>query len=265
MDLKIVAVCIVLSCGALIVEARTVFSSRYSSPFRHEHQNSLSPLPFNNGDGRPDLKKDWVKAHHELGGTTTVVAGSRLELQCDAVGGPMPQVEWFKRRLAVTRGLEEDNKIRGFGLGKVVTRYIVDCVTPEHEGEYSCQAVSGGKRFATESSLVVVEGAESELLNSGDCPTQVAPRFIMFSPMTLQDIGNNVRVPCRAHGLPRPRIFWTKDGKLVENPRFKFHEEGDMEIESIQWEDMGTYTCVAENPLGKESTSTFIYPMSTKE
>uniref|UniRef100_A0A0K8SX42 Ig-like domain-containing protein n=1 Tax=Lygus hesperus TaxID=30085 RepID=A0A0K8SX42_LYGHE len=264
MDLKIVAVCIVLSCGALIVEARTVFSSRYSSPFRHEHQNSLSPLPFNNGDGRPDLKKDWVKAHHELGGTT-VVAGSRLELQCDAVGGPMPQVEWFKRRLAVTRGLEEDNKIRGFGLGKVVTRYIVDCVTPEHEGEYSCQAVSGGKRFATESSLVVVEGAESELLNSGDCPTQVAPRFIMFSPMTLQDIGNNVRVPCRAHGLPRPRIFWTKDGKLVENPRFKFHEEGDMEIESIQWEDMGTYTCVAENPLGKESTSTFIYPMSTKE
>lgn len=56
------------------------------------------------------------------------------------------------------QGLEEDNKIRGFGLGKVVTRYIVDCVTPQHEGEYSCHAVSGGKQTTTDSTVVVVEG-----------------------------------------------------------------------------------------------------------
>ncbi|CAB0020126.1 unnamed protein product [Nesidiocoris tenuis] len=85
----------------------------------------------------------------------------------------------------------------------------------------------------------------------------------MFTSMTLQDIGNNVRVPCRAHGLPRPRVYWTKDGVLVNKPRFVFHENGDMEISNLQWADMGTYTCVAENSLGKESTSTFIYPMKT--
>ncbi|CAB0020127.1 unnamed protein product [Nesidiocoris tenuis] len=86
----------------------------------------------------------------------------------------------------------------------------------------------------------------------------------MFTSMTLQDIGNNVRVPCRAHGLPRPRVYWTKDGVLVNKPRFVFHENGDMEISNLQWADMGTYTCVAENSLGKESTSTFIYPMKTR-
>ncbi|BET02803.1 IGc2 [Nesidiocoris tenuis] len=220
-------------------------------------------IPMIGLKGNVDLKKDWVRAHHTHGGTKTVVSGSRLELECDSVGGPMPEVEWWKGHIPITQGLQEDNKIKGFGLGKVVSRYIVDCAAPEDEGKYTCKAYAGGESIATPPTLVVVEGAESALLNTGACPTQVAPRFTMFTSMTLQDIGNNVRVPCRAHGLPRPRVYWTKDGVLVNKPRFVFHENGDMEISNLQWADMGTYTCVAENSLGKESTSTFIYPMKT--
>ncbi|CAB0020114.1 unnamed protein product, partial [Nesidiocoris tenuis] len=56
------------------------------------------------------------------------------------------------------QGLQEDNKIKGFGLGKVVSRYIVDCAAPEDEGKYTCKAYAGGESIATPPTLVVVEG-----------------------------------------------------------------------------------------------------------
>lgn len=33
-------------------------------------------------------------------------------------------------------------------------------------------------------------------------------------------------------------------------------------ISAVRWSDMGHFTCVAESPLGRDSVTTFLYPMS---
>jgi hypothetical protein len=36
---------------------------------------------------------------------------------------------------------------------------------------------------------------------------------------------------------------------------------GDLVISEIRWADMGKYTCVAENKLGRDTATTFLYPL----
>ncbi|XP_076308136.1 zwei Ig domain protein zig-2-like [Tachypleus tridentatus] len=38
-------------------------------------------------------------------------------------------------------------------------------------------------------------------------------------------------------------------------------DNGDLLIRNIRWEDVGIYTCTAQNDLGSDMTLTFLYPV----
>ncbi|EDO28796.1 predicted protein, partial [Nematostella vectensis] len=57
--------------------------------------------------------------------------------------------------------------------------------------------------------------------------------------------GQNLKIPCIATGFPEPVIAWSHDGK----PRYST-DIGTMTLESVQFNDRGTYTCQAKNFIG---------------
>lgn len=58
--------------------------------------------------------------------------------------------------------------------------------------------------------------------------------------------GQSIVIPCNVTGNPKPRIFWTRDGKIVQNNNRK----AALTINSAEDHMTGIYTCVAENEAG---------------
>ena len=81
------------------------------------------------------------------------------------------------------------------------------------------------------------------------------PHFIAnpSSSVTLKE-KQNLTLPCSAGGFPSPAIMWYKDGDVIEEGRKQFKKR-NLEIKEIQFEDRGSYTCTAENILGRVQSS----------
>lgn len=88
-------------------------------------------------------------------------------------------------------------------------------------------------------------------------------RINMWTKTRLELIGSEVKLYCRAQGLPKPSITWlTPDNRpVVSGGRFRVTEFGDLIIRDINWQDMGGYQCVAKNQDGEDQSTTFLYPM----
>lgn len=43
--------------------------------------------------------------------------------------------------------------------------------------------------------------------------------------------------------------------------QLKVLPNGDLLISRISWEDMGSYTCIAQNSLGQDKVESFVYPV----
>ncbi|XP_036386430.1 neural cell adhesion molecule L1-like protein isoform X2 [Megalops cyprinoides] len=65
--------------------------------------------------------------------------------------------------------------------------------------------------------------------------------------------GKSVVMHCKVFSSPPSTISWTKDDTTnsVEGPRVTVHENGSLEIHSVEKEDMGQYSCFATNTEGK--------------
>ena len=105
------------------------------------------------------------------------------------------------------------------------------------------------------------------------------PLFTTYpSPVDAREPQKPVVFKCRAKGSPTPEIKWYKDGLLIlgtpEESRFhitiegalvfmgkRYHvtREGSLVIFDPRVEDEGTYTCTAENVLGKVSYDVSLY------
>lgn len=70
-------------------------------------------------------------------------------------------------------------------------------------------------------------------------------------------------LPCKSVGNPKPVLTWFRpNGKEVTNDdKFQVMQDGELSIRSISWGDMGVYTCIVINEVGKDSVETFLYPM----
>ena len=71
--------------------------------------------------------------------------------------------------------------------------------------------------------------------------------------MTVKE-KQNVTLPCKAAGFPPPVITWYKDGHVIDEDRRHFKKR-NLEIGEIKFEERGTYTCTAENLMGRVQLS----------
>jgi len=113
-------------------------------------------------------------------------------------------------------------------------------VNSEHRGNYTCLATNTQGQINATVAINVV----------------VTPKFSVppVGPIETSEQGTVV-MHCQAIGDPKPTIQWDKDLKyLSENntdrERFRFLENGTLEIRNVQVEDEGSYGCTIGNSAG---------------
>ncbi|KAH8402049.1 hypothetical protein KR009_009485, partial [Drosophila setifemur] len=154
------------------------------------------------------------------------------KVHCKAQGTPTPQVQWM--RDAGNSSLP--NQVEVDANGTLIFRNV----NAEHRGNYTCLASnSQGQINATVAINVVV-----------------TPKFSVppVGPIETSEQGTVV-MHCQAIGDPKPTIQWDKDLEyLSENntdrERFRFLENGTLEIRNVQVEDEGSYGCTIGNSAG---------------
>ena len=63
--------------------------------------------------------------------------------------------------------------------------------------------------------------------------------------------GDDVKLPCKATGDPKPLIEWKKDGVLLQ----RSNQTTELLIGKIELKDDGTFVCMAVNRVGSVSSS----------
>jgi len=80
---------------------------------------------------------------------------------------------------------------------------------------------------------------------------------VMLSPAEqTRDEGGNTSFNCTADGYPRPRIEWKfKGSKLLSGSKYWIKDNGELNIQHLNYSDAGQFTCVARNILGSHQAS----------
>ncbi|XP_065214045.1 papilin isoform X2 [Planococcus citri] len=105
-------------------------------------------------------------------------------------------------------------------------------------------------------------GNNNRFQNLTECETSClqadhSPRAPRISSSEETDVtveeGNYATLRCRASGFPTPTISWRKDGSEIDRSldRYRFSNDGLLQIIGTYAGDSGTYTCTAENGVGR--------------
>ncbi|XP_046514044.1 myosin light chain kinase, smooth muscle isoform X3 [Equus quagga] len=188
-------------------------------------------------------------------------------------GYPEPQVTWHRNGQPLTSGgrFLLDCGIRGtFSL-------VIHAVCEEDKGKYTCEATNGsGARQVTveltvEGGFVKKRGqpvvpktlgdrfatpaVETRPSIWGECP----PKFATKLGRAIVREGQMGRFSCKITGRPQPQVTWLKgDVPLQPSARVSMSEKNGMqvlEIQEVNQDDVGVYTCMVVNGSGKASMS----------
>ena len=76
------------------------------------------------------------------------------------------------------------------------------------------------------------------------------PKIVTRPPSVLTIKENqNVSVPCRITGFPKPEITWYKAGVALRREAYSF-ESGALKLSRVQYSDRGSYVCQGKSFLG---------------
>uniref|UniRef100_A0A8C4KYI3 Ig-like domain-containing protein n=1 Tax=Equus asinus asinus TaxID=83772 RepID=A0A8C4KYI3_EQUAS len=167
-------------------------------------------------------------------GNLVVAVGEPAVMECvPPRGHPEPSVSWKKDSARIK---EEEGRITIRG-GKLMMSHTLK----SDAGMYVCVASNmAGERESGVAELVVLE----------------RPSFLRrpMNQVVLADAP--VDFPCEVQGDPPPRLRWRKeDGELPIGSRYEIRSDHSLWIGHVNAEDEGTYTCVAENSVGRAEAS----------
>ncbi|KAM9322751.1 LOW QUALITY PROTEIN: obscurin [Pholidichthys leucotaenia] len=171
----------------------------------------------------------------------SVCVGKDATLSCTIVGNPTPLITWEKEKLKLTSG----GRFKTVEDGDAYRLTIYD-ITLEDSGQYMCRAKNSvGEAYAAVT-LKVALPAEM---------AQRAPVFMVKPTSARVGLGADVVFHCRVAAHPEANFDWEKDGRyLGETNRIKIvsdSESSTLKIQSVRNLDSGTYTCRAQNTVGR--------------
>ncbi|XP_068097070.1 cell surface glycoprotein MUC18 [Hyperolius riggenbachi] len=144
------------------------------------------------------------------GPSKMIKEGDLVRLVCEGDGNPQPETSIYKK--GIDSELEETswNVSRG------------------DSGEYVCRAfdTSTGEDLQNETTLVV---------------HFMDPPVISHTTPVTMELQTNLMVMCEATASIPPEIHWEQDGRTIANGSVLI-------LDSVDYSDMGLYTCVAELP-----------------
>ncbi|XP_060630493.2 hemicentin-1 isoform X1 [Anolis sagrei] len=158
-----------------------------------------------------------------------VIEGQQLTLSCMLLAGnPIPERKWIKNSMMVVQtpyiNVRSDGSLH------------LERVRLQDAGDYTCMAsnVAGTYNKTTVVSVFVIP-----IIQHG----QQIFNTIEGIPVTL---------PCKASGVPKPNIVWSKKGGVISPSNLKFSSgsDGSLYVASPGGEESGEYICTATNPAG---------------
>jgi hypothetical protein len=136
---------------------------------------------------------------------------------------------WFRK--GVNFPIKNDDKHQMTNDGLMIKNAQID-----DEGDYLCQAsvTSTGevKRFAINVQVMSI------------------PKWVVEPKDTEGTEGQDVIIKCDAFAKPSPRYQWARNNIPIDGDRF-IMTGGTLTIRNVVRQDLGTYTCIAENTSGE--------------
>uniref|UniRef100_A0A8D8NTA4 Muscle M-line assembly protein unc-89 n=1 Tax=Culex pipiens TaxID=7175 RepID=A0A8D8NTA4_CULPI len=166
-----------------------------------------------------------------------IVVGDKLHMEAEIAGYPLPEVRWFKDGIPIhqTRAINFINEPNG------LVGFIIDRVTPEDAGIYTCE-VKNSLGSATSASI-------TEIL-----PKAKKPQFINELQTISIVEGYPIKMNVKVVGYPMPAINWLHNGTQITGDRCKITEESEgsswLSIDKAVGTDGGEYSVVASNENG---------------
>ncbi|KAM4565686.1 roundabout homolog 1 isoform 3-T3 [Odontesthes bonariensis] len=162
-----------------------------------------------------------------------VAAGEPAVLECQPPRGhPEPTISW-KKDGANIDDRDERITIRG---GKL----MITNARKSDAGKYVCIGTNMvGERESEVAELTVLE----------------RPSFVRRPGSQVVLVDQSVEFRCEARGDPVPTVRWRKDDGDLPKGRFETREDHTLKIRRLTSADEGSYTCMAENMVGKAEAS----------
>uniref|UniRef100_A0A8B9SMW0 Hemicentin 1 n=1 Tax=Anas platyrhynchos TaxID=8839 RepID=A0A8B9SMW0_ANAPL len=160
--------------------------------------------------------------------TANVIEGQQLTLPCVLLAGnPIPDRRWIRNSMLVPNpyiNVRSDGSLH------------LERVRLQDGGDYTCMAsnVAGTNNKTTTVNVYVLP-----VIQHGQQ---------IFS--TIEGIP--VTLPCKASGVPKPSIVWSKKGEVIlpSNGKFSAGSDGSLYVVSPGGEETGEYVCTATNAAG---------------
>ncbi|KAM4589561.1 roundabout homolog 1 isoform 6-T6 [Fundulus diaphanus] len=162
-----------------------------------------------------------------------VAAGEPAVLECQPPRGhPEPTISWKKDGVNID-DRDERITIRG---GKL----MITNARKSDAGKYVCVGTNMvGERDSEIAELTVLE----------------RPSFVRRPSSTVVLVDQSVEFRCEARGDPVPTVRWRKDDGDLPKGRYEMREDHTLKIRRVISADVGSYTCMAENMVGKAEAS----------
>ncbi|XP_031349288.1 protein sidekick isoform X2 [Photinus pyralis] len=193
--------------------------------------------------------------------------GTRINLPCDSVGIPKPNVTWYRNveelRTDSRYIIEEDNSL-------VIKRLIMEdsgmyqCFARNDAGESSMSTWLKVKTRATRSigPKIVQLRSVSNQRNKKKFEFYTSSVPIMENGpqnSTVLD-GKDATISCRAVGAPTPNSTWiyNEQNEVELSGRVQTLDTGDLLIAAVRESDHGLYTCIRANEAGVVRGSAYL-------
>uniref|UniRef100_A0A914H3L7 Ig-like domain-containing protein n=1 Tax=Globodera rostochiensis TaxID=31243 RepID=A0A914H3L7_GLORO len=165
-------------------------------------------------------------------GDEDVVArkGAQLDIECPVkvpLGQEQPRVLWTLDFVPLNVNSPDFTLLPNHSLR-------IHKVSNDHAGRYTCTAINQAG-----------EAAKSTFVRVHTPPT-IALGQSSFNLIR----GDTVTFPCDVEGEPKPIVKWFLNGEALVDELVE--EDGSLALEAVEDRHRGTFTCVAENELGRD-------------
>ncbi|XP_057363933.1 hemicentin-1 isoform X3 [Manis pentadactyla] len=159
----------------------------------------------------------------------SIIEGQQLTLPCALLAGnPIPERRWIKNSAMLVQNpyitVRSDGSLH------------IERVHLQDGGEYTC----------------VASNVAGTINKTTTVDVHVLPT-IQHGPQIFSTIeGIPITLPCKASGIPKPSIIWSKKGELISTSSAKFSAgaDGSLYVVSPGGEESGEYVCTATSAAG---------------
>ncbi|XP_056244804.1 neural cell adhesion molecule L1-like protein isoform X4 [Seriola aureovittata] len=166
--------------------------------------------------------------------------GSDVFIKCSASGTPQPTIMWRVNGVPLQEVPAANRKTTGDTI-------VLHNAKVSDSAVYQCEASNSHGKLLSNANIMIMNLPPMILTEEGEDYSAVE--------------GKRVMMHCKVFSSPPSTVTWSKDdsSESVEGPRFSVHDNGSLEIYSVEKDDTGQYTCLAKNTEGSSAINTMLY------